>query len=63
LTIARTVVPQGPTLHLSRDAPLAHRRLLAGTSPAAAVARSVAMVVFAAFAILILLPAAIAAAT
>jgi hypothetical protein len=63
LAIGRTVIPRGPTFHVSQEALRAHGRRNARMKPAAALARSLAMVALAAFAILVLLPAAVAQAT
>jgi hypothetical protein len=60
LTIARTVVPQGPTLHLSRESVDIHGVPGAWMGPALVLARTLAMVAVAAFAILVILPAAVA---
>ena len=61
MTIGRTVAPQGPALHVSQETLLTHGRRIAWIGSAAVVARSLAMVALAAFAILVLLPAALAA--
>jgi hypothetical protein len=61
LTIVRTNIPQQLPLRLAREAAPTLRRRIAGTSPAAVVARSLAMLAVAAVAILVLLPAAVGA--
>jgi hypothetical protein len=61
LAIGRTVVPQGLTLYVSRESADIHRALGAWMVPTRVVARSMVMVALAAFAILVLLPAAVAA--
>jgi hypothetical protein len=61
LAIGRTVIPPDPTLHVSQHAVRTDARRVAGKHLAAGVARSLAMVALAAFAILVLLPAAVAA--
>ena len=57
----RPVIPQQLPLRLAREATSTVRRRIAGTSPAAVVARSLAMLAVAAVAILVLLPAAVGA--
>jgi hypothetical protein len=59
LTIARTVIPR-PTLHLSRESVDVHGAPGAWMGPALVLARALAMVAMAAFAILVILPAAVA---
>jgi hypothetical protein len=61
LTIVRPVIPQQLPLRLAREATPTLRRRIAGTSPAAVVARSLAMLAVAAVAILVVLPAAVGA--
>jgi hypothetical protein len=61
LAIGRTVVTQRPTLYVSRESADIHRALGACMDPARVVARSTVMVALAAFAILVLLPAAVGA--
>jgi hypothetical protein len=61
LTIGLTVVPEGPAMHVSQQTLLTRGPRVAWISSAAVVARSLAMVALAAFAILVLLPAALAA--
>ena len=61
MAIGRTVVPQRPTLNLDResaDIPVAHGAMLGIVR---VLVRSLVMVALAAFAILVLLPAAVAA--
>jgi hypothetical protein len=61
LAIGRTVVPQRPTRYVSRESADIHGASGAWIVPARVVARSLVMVALAAFAILVLLPAAVAA--
>lgn len=62
LAIGRTVIPQRPTLFVSREsADLLSGALGAWIATARVVVRSLVMVALAAFAILVLLPAAVAA--
>jgi hypothetical protein len=60
LAIGRTVVHR-PTRYVSRESADIHGALRTWMDPARVVARSMAMVALAAFAILVLLPAAVAA--
>ena len=60
LAIGRISISLGPTLHVDQAAAEIHGAR-AWIGPAGVVARSLAMVVLAAFAILVLLPAAVAA--
>jgi hypothetical protein len=61
LTIVQTAIPHDSPLRAARDATPTRRRRITGTSPAAVLARSIAMVALAAAAILVLLPAAVGA--
>jgi hypothetical protein len=61
LAIGRTVVPQRPTRYASRESADIHGASGAWMGSARVLARSLVMVVLAAFAILVLLPAAVAA--
>lgn len=61
MAIGRTVSPQGPTLNVSRESADILGALGAWMVTARVVVRSVVMVALAAFAILVLLPAAVAA--
>jgi hypothetical protein len=62
LALGRTVIPQRPTLFVSREsADLSSGALGAWIATARVVVRSLVMVALAAFAILVLLPAAVAA--
>jgi hypothetical protein len=60
LAIDRTVVPGGPTLQVNKDHAGPDGRRPATMKPAIAVVRSLVMVALAAFAILVLLPVAVA---
>ena len=57
----RTVVPHGPTFNLRLEAADIRGQLGAWMGPVGVVARSLVMITVAAFAILVLLPAAVAA--
>ena len=57
----RPVIPQQLPVRLAREATPTLRRGITGTSPAAVVARSLAMLAVAAVAILVVLPAAVGA--
>ena len=61
LAIGRTLVPQRPTRYASRESADIHGAPGAWMGPARVVARSLVMVALAAFAILVLLPAVVAA--
>jgi hypothetical protein len=61
LAIGRTVIPDGPTFKARPEAADIRGGLGAWTGPALVVARSLVMVALAAFVILVLLPAAVAA--
>jgi hypothetical protein len=61
LPIGRTDIPHKPTSYASRELADSHGVLGAWLSPTRVVARSMVMVALAAFAILVLLPAAVAA--
>jgi hypothetical protein len=61
LAIGRTVIPQRPTHDVSRESADIHGALGTWTGTARVVALSMVMVALAAFAILVLLPAAVAA--
>jgi hypothetical protein len=61
LAIARTVVPHRPTVNVSLEAADIRDPLGVWMGPAGVVARSLVMITVAAFAILVLLPAAVAA--
>jgi hypothetical protein len=61
LAIDRTVIPPDPAIRVNQDVARTNGRRVVGKDLAAAVARSLAMVALAAFAILVLLPAAVAA--
>jgi hypothetical protein len=61
LAIGRTVVPDGPTVNVTFEASDIQGGLGAWTGPLGVVARSLVMIIAVAFAILVLLPAAVAA--
>ena len=61
LAIGRTVVPHGPTVNVILEAADIRGGLGAWLGPVGVVARSLVMITVAAFAILVLLPAALAA--
>ena len=61
MAIGRTVVPDGPTFHANLEAADIRGGLGAWRAPALVVARSLVLVVLAAFVILVLLPAVVAA--
>jgi len=61
LASGRTFVPNRPTRYVVRESADIHGALGAWMDPARVAARSMAMVALAAFAILVLLPAAVAA--
>lgn len=61
MAIGRTVVPHRPTVNVSLEAAVIRGALSAWMGPAGMVARSLVMITVAAFAILVLLPAVVAA--
>jgi hypothetical protein len=61
LAIGRTAVPHGPIVNVILEAADIRGRLGVWMGPVRVVARSLAMITVAAFAILVLLPAALAA--
>jgi hypothetical protein len=61
LAIGRTVVSHGPTFNVSWEATGIGHQIGVWMGPVGVVARSLAMITVAAFAILVLLPAAVAA--
>jgi hypothetical protein len=61
LAIGRTVVPHGPTVNVSLEAAAVPGGLAVWMRPAGVVARSLVLITVAALAILVLLPAAVAA--
>jgi hypothetical protein len=61
LAIGRTVVPHEPTASVSSEAADIRRGQSVWMGPAGVVARSLVMIIVAALAILVLLPAAVAA--
>lgn len=61
MAIGRIVVPYGPIVSVILEAADIRRGLAAWMGPASVVARSLVMITVAAFAILVLLPAAVAA--
>jgi hypothetical protein len=61
MAIGRTVVPHGPTVNVILEAADIRGGLGVWIGPAGVVARSLVMITMAAFAILVLLPAVVAA--